>query len=125
MDLFEDLFDKAKDAFDVAVKATGEAVDTGKQKFNIATLESKIAKDYKTLGELYYAKQKGEEIEDSAISSLIIEIDAKKEKIKEIKEELKKAKAKRICASCGASIEENTVFCSFCGAKLEFTSEEK
>ena len=40
MDLFDDLLDKARDAFDVAVKATEDVVDTGKQKFNIASLES-------------------------------------------------------------------------------------
>ncbi len=124
MDFFEDLFGKAKDAFDVAMKATEEAVDTGKQRFNIATLESKIAKDYKTLGELFYNQQKGEEINSESISAIISDIDEKKVKIAEIKEEIKRAKANRICANCGAAIDENTVFCSFCGAKLEFTTED-
>lgn len=84
MDLFDDLLDKARDAFDVAVKATEDVVDTGKQKFNIASLESKLSKDYKALGELYYKQQKGEEADVSQIESLIAEIDDKKQKIKEM-----------------------------------------
>ena len=44
MDLFDEILDKAKVAFDVAVKATEDVVDTGKQKFNIAALENKLSK---------------------------------------------------------------------------------
>ena len=113
MDMFENLLDKAKDAFDVALKATGEAVDTGKQKFNVVSLETKISKDYKALGELCYKKHKGEDIDFEKINE-----------INEIKQAIKNAKAKRICAACGAAIEEDTIFCSYCGAKLEFTTEE-
>ena len=124
MDLFDDLLDKARDAFDVAVKATEDAAETGKQKFNIASLESKLSKDYKSLGELYYKQQKGEETDGAQIERLIAEIDSKKQKIKEIKDEIRKSKADRICASCGAAIQDDTVFCPVCGAKLEFTAEE-
>ena len=41
-----------------------------------------------------------------------------------IKEEIRNSKADRVCANCGAAIEENTIFCPFCGQKLEFTTEE-
>ena len=124
MDMFENLLDKAKDAFDVAIKATEEAVDTGKQKFNVVSLEAKVAKDYKTLGELCYKRQKGEDIEFEEINKIVSEIDAKLAEISEIKKAIKTAKAKRICAACGAAIEEDTIFCSYCGARLEFTTEE-
>ena len=124
MDMFENLLDKAKDAFDVALKATGEAVDTGKQKFNVVSLETKISKDYKALGELCYKKHKGEDIDFEKINELVADIDAKINEINEIKQAIKNAKAKRICAACGAAIEEATIFCSYCGAKLEFTTEE-
>ncbi len=124
MDMFENLLDKAKDAFDVAVKATEEVVDTGKQKFNVVSLEAKISKDYKALGELCYKKHKGEDIDFEKINELVADIDAKINEINEIKQAIKNAKAKRICAACGAAIEEDTIFCSYCGAKLEFTTEE-
>ena len=44
--------------------------------------------------------------------------------IRELKEEIRKSKAERVCANCGAAIEENTIFCPICGQKLEFTSED-
>ena len=124
MDLFDEILDKAKVAFDVAVKATEDVVDTGKQKFNIASLESKITKDYKALGEAFYNFKKTGEIDDEEIDNLVASIDEKKAKIEELKEEIRKSKAERVCANCGAAIEENTIFCPICGQKLEFTSED-
>ncbi len=124
MDLFDEILDKAKVAFDVAVKATEDAAQTGKQKFNIASLESKITKDYKALGEAFYNFKKSGEIDDEAIDELIASIEDKKVKIDELKEEIRKSKADRVCANCGAAIEENTVFCPICGQKLEFTTED-
>ena len=124
MDLFDEILDKAKVAFDVAVKATEDVVDTGKQKFNIASLENKIAKDYKTLGEMFYDFKKSGEIDDETIDELVASIDQKKEKIEELKEVIRKSKAEHVCANCGAVIEENTIFCPICGQKLEFTTEE-
>ncbi len=124
MDLFDELLDKAKVALDVAVKATEDVVDTGKQKFNIASLESKISKDYKALGEAFYTFKKNGEIDDAAVDELVLSIEEKLAKIEEIKEEIRKAKANRVCANCGAAIEENTIFCPICGQKLEFSNEE-
>lgn len=124
MDFFDEIIDKAKVALDVAVKATEDVVDTGKQKFNVAALENKITKDYKALGEAFYNFKKTGEIDDELIDELISSIEEKKAKIEELKEEMRKAKADRICANCGAAIEENTIFCPICGQKLEFTTEE-
>ncbi len=124
MDIFDEILDKAKVALDVAVKATGDVVDTGKQKFNIAALENKIVKDYKTIGELFYKQQKGNEINEEELMALVAGIDEKKAQIEVLKQEIKKAKSGRVCAACGAIIEENAVFCPICGQKLEFTTEE-
>ena len=124
MDIFDEIFDKAKVALDVAVKATEEVVDKSKQKFDIATLENKIAKDYKSLGEAFYSFKKSGEIDDELIEELITSIDEKKAKIEELKAEAQKSRADRLCANCGAPISENTVFCPICGQKLEFSTEE-
>ena len=124
MDLFDEILDKAKVAFDVAVKATEDVVDTGKQKFNIAALENKLSKDYKALGEIFYNFKKNGEIDDEAVEQLIAEIDDKKEKIELLKEAIRNAKADRVCANCGAVIDKDTIFCPICGQKLEFTTEE-
>lgn len=54
MEFFENAVNKAKDVFDVACKKTGEAVNTGKIKLDIATIENKMSKDFETLGRIYF-----------------------------------------------------------------------
>ena len=124
MDLFDEILDKAKVAFGVAVKATEDVVDTGKQKFNIASLENKLSKDYKALGEIFYKFKKNGEMDDEAAQQLISEIDDKITKIELLKEIMRSAKADRVCANCGAVIDNDIIFCPICGQKLEFTTEE-
>lgn len=124
MDFFDDMVNKAKEAIDVASKKTGEVVNTQKQKFDIASLESKRAKDYAVLGEIYYNKIKDGAVEDENVSELVLAIRAKSEKIEKLKAEVNSAKNKRICPKCGAAIEQTSNYCNACGAKLFFDSEE-
>ncbi len=125
MDIFDEIIDKAKAAFDVAIKVTEDVVDNGKQKFNLSSLENKIAKDYKALGKAFYNFKKEGEIDNEAIEELITSIDEKKAKIEEIKQEISKAKSERICANCGAAIENDIIFCPLCGQKLEFSTDDE
>ena len=124
MDFFDDMVNKAKEAIDVASKKTGEVVNTQKQKFDIASLESKRAKDYAVLGEIYYNKIKDGAVEDENVSELVLAIKEKSEKIEKLKAEVNSAKNKRICPKCGAAIEQTSNYCNACGAKLFFDSEE-
>ena len=124
MDFFDDMVNKAKEAIDVASKKTGEVVNTQKQKFDIASLESKRAKDYAVLGEIYYNKIKEGAVEDENVSELVLAIKEKSEKIEKLKAEVNSAKNKRICPKCGAAIEQTSNYCNACGAKLFFDSEE-
>ena len=124
MDFFDDMVNKAKEAIDVASKKTGEVVNTHKQKFDIASLESKRAKDYAVLGEIYYNKIKDGAVEDENVSELVLAIKEKSEKIEKLKAEVNSAKNKRICPKCGAAIEQTSNYCNACGAKLFFDSEE-
>ncbi len=124
MDFFDDMVNKAKEAIDVASKKTGEVVNTQKQKFDIASLESKRAKDFAVLGEIYYNKIKDGTVEDENVSELVLAIKEKSEKIEKLKAEVNSAKNKRICPKCGAAIEQTSNYCNACGAKLFFDSEE-
>ena len=124
MDFFDDMVNKAKEAIDVASKKTSEVVNTQKQKFDIASLESKRAKDYAVLGEIYYNKIKDGAVEDENVSELVLAIKEKSEKIEKLKAEVNSAKNKRICPKCGAAIEQTSNYCNACGAKLFFDSEE-
>ena len=124
MDFFDDVVNKAKEAIDVASKKTGEVVNTQKQKFDIASLENKRAKDFAVLGEIYYNTIKDGEAQDENISELVLSIKEKSEKIEKLKAEVNSAKNKRICPKCGAAIEQTSNYCNACGEKLFYDSEE-
>lgn len=124
MDFLDDMLSKAKDAIDVASKKTGEVVNTQKQKFDIASLESKRSKDFAVLGEIYYNKIKDGECDDENISELVLAIKEKSDKIDKLKAEINSAKNKRICPKCGAAIDQISNYCNACGEKLFYDSEE-
>ena len=120
MDFLDNAIDKAKEAIDIACKKTNEVVNTGKQKFDVASLQNKRSKDFEVLGEIYYNLIKNTEIEDENTKILVDAITEKNQKIAELKEEINTAKYKRTCPVCSAAISEKAVFCSACGTKLEF-----
>jgi len=124
MDFLENALDKAREVIDVACKKTNEVVITEKQKFDIASIENKRAKDFERLGKLYFKLYKDSDIENGEMKSIINEIKEKNKRILEIKKEISSTKNKRLCPVCGAAIEKHSVFCSSCGVKLEVGSEE-
>ena len=124
MDFFDNAVSKAKEAFDVACKKTNEVVSTGKQKFDIASLENKLSKDYEQLGKLYFEIIKDNCIENEMISNLVNEIKEKQVKIDELKEEINNGKKIRVCPVCYAAVNETAFYCSTCGTKITLESDE-
>ena len=120
MDFLDNAVSKAKEVFDVAYKKTEVAVNTGKQKFDLASMENKLSKDYEKLGIIYYNTIKDADVSDEKIKELKIAIEEKLEKIEKIKADINEVKNKRFCPECGVAIDKNAAFCSSCGAKLEF-----
>lgn len=95
MDFFDNAINKAKDALDVACRKTDEIVTAQKQKFDIASLKNKRAKDFEKLGSVYFKKIANSEIEDEEIKSLVEEIKQKNKQIKELYDELEAAKEEK------------------------------
>ncbi|MGI6279512.1 MAG: zinc-ribbon domain-containing protein [Acutalibacteraceae bacterium] len=124
MDFFDNAAIKAKEVFDVACKKTNEVVNTGKYKFDIASLENKLSKDYERLGKIYYNMIKDTEVEDKRVIELKAAIAQKQDEIKRLQEEINNIKSKRFCPECGVAVDKSSVFCSNCGVKLEFDSEK-
>lgn len=120
MDFLNDAVSKAKEVFDVAYKSAEVAVNTGKHKFDLASIENKLSKDYEKLGILYYNMIKETDELDEKTCELKLAITEKLENIEKIKLEINNAKNKRLCPECGISVDKNSAFCSSCGAKLEF-----
>ena len=96
-----------------------------KQKFDIAAIESKLAKDFQSLGELYYKKIKsGKETGESA-AAIVNAINEKIGKINTLKNDINSIKHKRICPECGAAVDDTSNYCNSCGAKLIYENAEK
>ncbi len=90
MEFFENAVNKAKDVFDVVVTKTEEAVTTGKQKLDIATLENKLAKDFERLGRAYFETIKDNDDIDVNFANIKASIVEKQTQISKIKEEMGK-----------------------------------
>ncbi len=125
MDIIDDAVSKAKEVFGVARQKTGEVVNTQKQKFDIATLESKRKKDFEQLGMLYFNQVKDSQVTDAGMADIITAIKEKDEKITLLQAELNAAKNKCVCPKCGALIEADSNYCNICGEKLVYDSAEQ
>lgn len=119
MDFLDNAINKAKEVVDIAYKKTEEVVLTEKQRFDIASLNSKIDKDYKALGEIFYKHYKDSEDIPEDAKAIMNSINEKILKIKELKEEIGETKNKAVCPKCQNYIPKNSAFCSVCGEKLK------
>lgn len=124
MDFLDNAIIKAKEAFDVVSKKTGEFVTVEKQKFDVQSIKSKLEKDYSKLGKYYYSKIRN--LEDLADEEKIMveSIENKIAEIEKLNTEIELAKNKKLCPACKTAIPKDAAFCSSCGAKLVFDSKE-
>lgn len=118
-----EIFDKAKEVFDVACKKTGEVVSASKQRLDIATMEMRLEKAYTAFGKACFKTICENGTDNEALKASVEEIKEKISAIEAAKKELAELKNKRICPKCAASIEKTSIFCNFCGEKLIFEEE--
>ncbi len=119
MGFLDDALNKTKEVLDVAYKKTEEVVSVEKQKFDISSIKNKREKDFAELGKLCYELLKNDENASNEIKALIAAIGEKNAEIDKKNAEIQAVKNKKICPKCNANIEQNAVFCSACGEKLE------
>lgn len=119
MGFLDDAINKTKEVFDVACKKTDEVVTVEKQKFNIASLKSKLEKDYADLGKIYYKLVKDSTELDDETRNLVDAILEKNEEIVRLNEDIQNIKNKRVCPECNANIDIKSAYCNSCGAKLD------
>ncbi len=115
MDFFDDVINKTRDALDVAYKKTNDVVSIQKQKFDIASMESKLSKDFEALGKacLPFITE-GKEV--SAEAKLMAEEILKKQaEIEEARNQVLLAQGKKICKKCGIANVSEAHFCFACG----------
>lgn len=125
MSFIDDAISKTKEVFDVACKKTDEVVTTQKQKFSIASLESKREKDFADLGRIYFELAKNSNDLTDEARNLVDAISEKNEEIARLNQDIQNTKNKRICPNCNANIDVNSVYCNNCGTKLNIESEQE
>lgn len=125
MSFIDDAINKTKEVFDVACKKTDEVVTTQKQKFSIASLESKREKDFADLGRIYFELAKNSTDLTNEARNLVDAISEKNAEIARLNQDIQNTKNKRICPNCNANIDVNSVYCNNCGAKLTIESEQE
>ena len=106
---FDNIVDKAKVTFEDVYKKAETVVSVQKQKIDVYSLEGKLC---------YDAIRNDEPFDAESVKPVTDDIAEKLQLIENTKEEILKAKNKKLCTKCGAQIEKNGVFCSKCGAKL-------
>ena len=111
--------ESAVDAGRSAGKVATDLVNQAKLNLRIVELNSEIESAYKNLGKMLYAVHNGIEIPADSIDETLMEIDAKKAEIDDIRDSLQKAKAGLVCPACGKYVGKKAAYCSSCGAKID------
>lgn len=92
---FDNILSKAKDVFEVAYRKADDAISVKKQKFDIASLENKMSKDFEALGRICFEEMKnGALCNNEEAKKLSEAIGEKQAQVEEIRRDILKAKAK-------------------------------
>lgn len=113
MDFFEKIGKRISDAGQNVAQQTKDLAETTKLNSAISKTEKQITQLFTVLGQAYYENHKNDpntEQQDtiSQINALYAEIEANREKIKQIKGITK-------CANCGTELPAGAAFCNVCG----------
>lgn len=118
MDFIEQVKRTASGVAHTVAEKSGEIMEISKIKYAVYDLNNDIKKLYTEIGKLVYEELRGDQVltEDMQIKCEIIE--AKKAKIAALLAKEKKVRHGVTCPVCGQECENNTNFCSHCGAEL-------
>lgn len=119
MSFFEDAVISAKGFGSAVSKKTGQLMDTAKLRVTAADITSEINNRYKALGRaVYEARKSGGDI-DGIVDECVTAIDALNDRLDEVNRRIAELQNKVCCPSCGAALEQKSLYCSRCGARIE------
>jgi len=119
MDMFDSFMEKAKGAYDVAAKKTGELVEISKIKLECVKVNNEIKRLYEKLGSAVYSMVKANFENQDVIDSITEEIDESLAKLSKLNEKLSDIKNINICSVCGCKNPEDNYYCSKCGTRIK------
>ncbi len=123
MGLFDDVVVNAKSAVNTVSGKACTFYDISKLKVNASSIRSELNKKLAELGQLTYSAKYGKEVSQNEIDEKIEEVKVLKDDLRTINKLLAKAKNLKLCTSCYAAVNKNSVFCSKCGEKLTEADE--
>lgn len=118
MGMFDDVVVNAKSAVNTVSEKACTFYDISKLKVSSSSTRSELNKKLIELGQLTYASKYGTDVTQEAIDEKIEEVKILKDDLRTINKLLAKAKNLKLCTSCYAAVNKNSVFCSKCGEKL-------
>lgn len=101
-----------------AGKCAGQMVDVAKLNMKIFDLKTDVNELLRKIGGVVYRTHLGKDSEQSAIDTLLRELDEKHAAIEELRERVGVLKNLRECPACGASCGKEDKFCKECGKAL-------
>lgn len=115
----KDFFDGLGESFAKTMREIGGRAESlyseQKLKNKISGEEKQIAKIMEELGKIIYRRYRGGVPLEDMQRRLCEQIDQRMERISQYKEEIAGVKSKKLCPSCGATVEMGMAFCPHCG----------
>ncbi|WP_077533694.1 zinc ribbon domain-containing protein [Massiliimalia massiliensis] len=116
----DEVFEKAKDAVNIAAKKTEEVVNISKLKLETVKVNNEIKSLYEKLGRsVYQSRGKSGNSNEDTVHSLCEEIDELLSKLDALNKEIAELKNVTVCPGCGQNNPKENVYCSKCGARIK------
>lgn len=93
-----------------------ENTETAQIRAQVEEKEKELAEIYQGLGKQYFELKVGEPLPE--LEELINQAKEKLAQMEELQKVLQKMEAGTVCPACGMQVEEGTLFCVYCGARL-------
>lgn len=120
----DELFDKAKNAVNIAAKKTNDVVELSKLKLDSVKLNNEINSMYEKLGRSVYNMRHDDLVNENVMRNLCEEIDELLEKLAGITDQIAEKKNVTVCEVCGTENVRDNCYCCKCGTKLHVECEE-
>ena len=115
----DEIYDNAKVFIDKTSEKAEEFVDKSKTQIKLYKLRAKLRECYTLLGIRVYNKSKAGEELCEAVEMRINEIDALREEIEKLKEQIELIGFYKKCKNCGSYNDKEDEICLSCGASLK------
>ena len=118
-----DLLDRGGALAGSAKKTAADLAQRGRRQLELTAAQSRLSKAQRQLGALVYSLVRSGEEDRRLVDKYVAAIAAIEDEIETLRAAgaepaAPQQSAGRICPQCGAEVEEDTLFCSSCGAQL-------